>query len=438
MIIGSFYLFPLELVCATLLFCHGRWEWFSWPAILLRLAVFVAYMVAFGLAFSPLVGLISGVEPDRTLSVTLSSIVYFATCAVALMAVLHLACGIRWLESGVIVVAGYAVQHIAFDLFQIALLLGTAHAMNAPWQYLSLRLAVFVVVYAAMFAAFARRFVVDSEKVRGKIRWVVFCTGILAFVIVFNMFTPDGDNRVQLTGHAYSLVCGILVLGMLMLAVANDRLHGDLELLRQVDRLKAEQYELTREKIDLINIKCHDIRKIVASAAGAGGLSKETLRDIEDNIRVYDAIFRTGNDALDALLTEKSLYCSGNGIALTCSADGRRLGFMDRADLYSLFGNVLDNAVESAQRVPQDGKRVIDFTIADKGGLLVVKETNYYDESHPLTFRDGLPVTTKDDSGYHGFGMKSIARQVAKYGGDMTIDAADGLFSLTIVLPVPE
>ena len=56
----------------------------------------------------------------------------------------------------------------------------------------------------------------------------------------------------------------------------------------------------------------------------------------------------TGNHALDVILTEKSLICKQKEIKLTCMADGKQLAFMQTTDLYSIFGNLLNNSIEAA------------------------------------------------------------------------------------------
>ena len=58
---------------------------------------------------------------------------------------------------------------------------------------------------------------------------------------------------------------------------------------------------------------------------------------------------------------------------------------------------------------------------------------NYY--SGELEFEDGLPKTTQEDNGYHGFGMRSISMIAEKYGGYMEVNASDGVFRLDISFP---
>ena len=49
---------------------------------------------------------------------------------------------------------------------------------------------------------------------------------------------------------------------------------------------------------------------------------------------------------------------------------------------------------------------------------------------------NGLPLTTKKDKDYHGFGMKSIQLVVNKYDGDLNVNVANNVFSLSIMFPV--
>lgn len=66
--------------------------------------------------------------------------------------------------------------------------------------------------------------------------------------------------------------------------------------------------------------------------------------------------------------------------------------------------------------------------------VAVVEDDNYY--AGEIRFENRLPVTTKDDKRYHGFGMKSIELIVHKYGGELTCRAEGGIFRLSILMPL--
>ena len=50
-----------------------------------------------------------------------------------------------------------------------------------------------------------------------------------------------------------------------------------------------------------------------------------------------------------------------------------------------------------------------------------------------MEFADGLPVTTKEDKNFHGFGVRSIRYLVEKYRGDMLMRAEEERFFVDIL-----
>ena len=79
---------------------------------------------------------------------------------------------------------------------------------------------------------------------------------------------------------------------------------------------------------------------------------------------------------------------------------------------------------------------MINLTVKEKGGIVLVQEENYFDGE--IKFEDGLPLTTKNDRNYHGFGMRSLRMIVKKYGGELTANVTDDIFRLNIILPIPQ
>ena len=106
---------------------------------------------------------------------------------------------------------------------------------------------------------------------------------------------------------------------------------------------------------------------------------------------------------------------------------------MDNRDIYSLFGNMLDNAVEYVKQVPEQEKRFIRLFVRPKGAMTVIHQENFFEGE--LDISNGLPQTTKKDNAYHGFGMQSMQRIIAKYGGELRVDVSDGLFKIDAIIP---
>lgn len=135
-------------------------------------------------------------------------------------------------------------------------------------------------------------------------------------------------------------------------------MRKELETIQLLWHQQKGQYQLSKETIELINHKCHDLKhQVQAIRAVKDEKERETyLEKIEKSVQIYSAIVRTGNEILDTILTEKSLICENSGIHINCVADGSLLAFMNPVDLYTLFGNALDNAIEAVRKLESKEK----------------------------------------------------------------------------------
>lgn len=214
-------------------------------------------------------------------------------------------------------------------------------------------------------------------------------------------------------------------------------IRQELDMLNHLWVQQRDQYDLAKENIALINQKCHDLKHQIQAmrVMFSDERREEYFKEMEQSVRIYEVLAKTGNEVLDTVLTEKSLYCEANGIQAHCVADGSLLSFMDPVDLYTIFGNALDNAIESVRDSEDREKRIIDVLVYAEKQMLVIQIINPV--SGELRFdREGLPMSTKVNDGYHGFGLKSIRHTVKRYGGFLTVKVENGCFYLQILLPV--
>ncbi len=198
------------------------------------------------------------------------------------------------------------------------------------------------------------------------------------------------------------------------------------------------QYQLSRESIDMIHRKYHDLKHQIAVLRAETDPARRSafLNDMEQEIRTFEAQNKTGNPVLDTVLTGKSLLCVRSGIELTCVADGSLLSFMSAMDLSTLFGNILDNAIEYEETLPDPKQRLIHLTVTRKSRMLVIRCENYC-PNPPEPDGTGLFRTSKGDTEQHGYGLKSIRFTAERYGGSMAVSVHQQWFCLTVLLPLP-
>lgn len=215
-------------------------------------------------------------------------------------------------------------------------------------------------------------------------------------------------------------------------------LARELNVINDILNKHYNQYRISKESIDIINRKHHDLKHQIALIRAEKDPKKidEYLEDIDYAMKVYDSIYDTGSTVIDTILTAKSLQCNQLDIKLTCVVNGKLLNFIRTMDVCSIFGNALDNAIESVEKVCDKEKRIISIAVFSKNNFLMMRFENYYE--HQLKFKDELFMTTKSDDFYHGYGIKSIKKTIEKYDGNVTISTDDHWFVMKILVPMPQ
>lgn len=142
--------------------------------------------------------------------------------------------------------------------------------------------------------------------------------------------------------------------------------------------------------------------------------------------RQYDV----GNDIVNTMINYYFLP-----IRETCKVKVK--GYMreelavSQRDLCIIVSNLVKNAVEAAEKV-QDYHGEIVFEVQQGEKTLNVHVENTIDGE--IKFKNGFPVTTKEDKRNHGFGVLNIRAVVEKYRGSYYCKAEGGRYVADIFL----
>ena len=228
---------------------------------------------------------------------------------------------------------------------------------------------------------------------------------------------------------------GIAVLYAYHVQVKEIQIRFEKETLHNIMEMQYKNYQLSKENIDMVNRKYHDLKHQINLLKTQAYVGKSTsyLEKMEREIRVYETQNKTGNQILDAVLTNKAMICQNKEIELKFIVDGGALSFMEDMDVSALFGNMLYNAIESAEKQREKQKRLIWLYVTKEKQFVRIRTENYCDEK--IQFKNGMPVTTKKDRRLHGYGMKSIKSTVEKYHGSVVAAQENNWFELKILLP---
>ncbi|MDR2178326.1 MAG: GHKL domain-containing protein [Treponema sp.] len=306
-----------------------------------------------------------------------------------------------------------------------------------------------LLVYGAVFVFmffFERRHMEPGGRllVRRKELWAAALIAAATFVMSNISFvtanTPFSSRLVPELFYIRTLVdfCGLVILYTHQEQRREMQLQLELKAMESVLQRQFAQYQHSRESMDIINRKYHDMKHQIAVIRAEGDPAKRSayLDAINREIEQYEIQNKTGNGVLDTVLAAQGMICRKNGISLTCVADGSLLDFMDVMDICSIFGNALDNAVAGALTTADPDKRLIRVALYSQNKFILMRFENYFEGE--IRLENGLPGTTKTGKGGHGFGLKSIRYTAEKYGGSMTVNVEETWFILRILLPLPQ
>lgn len=373
-------------------------------------------------------------------------LVYFSLFAL-MAGIFWLCCRIQFREAVYCSACAYLTQHMVYSFLMLDAACRSGQISERTDAYgiifvIGMNDMVYLIGYILIFFLVVRnlpqegRFYVSSFHSMTLLVFTVAGSIILSHLSTITA-VEQGDNQMFALCRRYDFLCCVIALwaqyGKSQELKIQKKMMTELELRRQ----QIKQYENYQENLELINYKCHDLKQQVAALRDTNDrqMPKEVLSKVEESVMIYDSYVKTGNEALDTILTERNLWCEKNGITMSCIVDGQCLAFMDTIDLFAIFGNALTNAIESVSKITEREKRVISTRVFERMDVVYMQFENYYESE---IIRNGLlPESTKSQDGNHGYGLKSIRYSVKKYNGTMIIDTESNLFNLQIAIPKP-
>ncbi|MDR1156876.1 MAG: GHKL domain-containing protein [Oscillospiraceae bacterium] len=154
---------------------------------------------------------------------------------------------------------------------------------------------------------------------------------------------------------------------------------------------------------------------------------ERAVADLADS----DSVFDTGHPAVDAILRLKKKRMDSLNIRFDSYIALPKQISVDVLDLCVILGNGLDNAMEACEKLSDEQERYIRLAVRLQTKYISIAIENPTDklEKYNKSMR-----TTKSDHFYHGLGLESIRSLTDKYDGSLSIDAANHVFKLAVMV----
>lgn len=236
-------------------------------------------------------------------------------------------------------------------------------------------------------------------------------------------------------------IVGILVLELLLfLALEGTLFSWHRGFAAETERFQRDilshQYEEVKEIY--LNMRgwrhdYHNHLQAMKAQIAAGQLEemKQYLSELEQNLEKVDTYVKSGNLMADAVLNSKLSLAEQKGIQVNCKAILPEVLSIEDVDLCVLLGNLLDNALEACEKIPEQQRFLRIYMVVNKAQLYVSIQNSAKEE---LDFNERNYISTK--RGNHGLGMKRVKALADKYEGYLTLANEPGIFAAEVTLPL--
>lgn len=157
---------------------------------------------------------------------------------------------------------------------------------------------------------------------------------------------------------------------------------------------------------------------------------KEYINEMSGKVEKANDVVVSKNTTLASLISQKKSKAKEFGIKLSSSIAINEFNISDM-DVATIFGNLLDNAIEAAASA---NDKWIDLKIEEKPDKYCIECENSYLKDPKI--RQNTFVTSKDDADSHGMGITSMKKAIQKYKGESDFSFRDKVFCVKISLPV--
>lgn len=284
-----------------------------------------------------------------------------------------------------------------------------------------------------------RKPLADNGRKRTSIILAVLALANIFFVILFF----DISNRIDsflVHGTSFVLMAALFVINILafniygfmydkrIMKYENEQYVYQLKLcMKEMDERRVTMDEIRRVRHDLKNHMIYLQKLVESDPKKAQAYIGEILKSCSTK-----EVSQTGNLAVDALVNYKYLVAVQKNIEMKVEICIPEELNVDTADLCIILGNLLDNAIEAAEKCEKEKRIRLKILYGNRNIRIEIANT-FDGEIHRM--ENGMYMTSKKDAKRHGIGLQSVQKSIDKYKGKLETDrSAEGDYFIVRVL----
>ena len=261
---------------------------------------------------------------------------------------------------------------------------------------------------------------------------IILLYSLINMSVIVENFKNGEENYLCAVNMGCIVLADLYLLYFVKMADEKNYYEKQLIALEQQAKVQYEYYLTQAKKYDQTIQILHDVNKHIKAIEGLYGAEQEKTAGeyatkIRELLKLLIPVQYTENPILNILLTDKESVMREKGISVTIKIDNVNLNFIEPIDITTIFGNLLDNAIEAAEKL--EGGKYISIKIGSYHKMIAASIENNCGE---VKWKNGFPVSAKGKGG--GIGLLNVQSSVKKYDGNLILKSDGNKFIAELFL----
>lgn len=291
---------------------------------------------------------------------------------------------------------------------------------------------ILIFFYYTIINRFMKKRNSSYSKTRYGICGIMLIYSLINMIVIVESFRNGQKNYLCAVNMGCIVLADLYLLYYIKIADEKSDYEKQVRELEQQAKIQYEYYLAQSKKYDQTVQILHDVNKHIKSIEELYELEQEHTaseyaKEIRDTLKPLIPVCYTENPILNILLTDKEAIMKEKGICVDINVGNVNLDFIVPIDVTTIFGNLLDNAIEAAETV--EGNRYIYIRISSYQKMIVVRIEN---NCNDVKWRNDFPVSKKGKG--RGIGLLNVKSSIEKYDGTLTLRQEENKFIVELFI----
>ncbi|MBD5543339.1 MAG: GHKL domain-containing protein [Lachnospiraceae bacterium] len=291
---------------------------------------------------------------------------------------------------------------------------------------------IIIFFYYMVISRLMKRSNIPYSKTQYVFYSIILGYSFINMLVIIEIFKQGQINYLCTINMGCIVVADLYLLYFVKMADEKSYYENQVKVLEQQANMQYEYYLEQTKKYDKTVQILHDVNKHIKTIeelyiAGQAQTAGEYMNEIGGLLKPLIPTQYTGNPILNILLTDKEMLMKDKGISVEIEIDNVSLDFIEPIDVTTIFGNLLDNAIEAAEKA--EGNKCIYIKISSRHQMIVIRIEN---SCNVVRWKNNMPISKKGKNG--GIGLLNVKSSIEKYDGNLILKQENQKFIAELFL----